>query len=551
MKVVIIGGVAGGASCAARLRRQDEHAEIVLLERGEYISYANCGLPYHVSDVIPSKRALLLQSPDVMRARFNIDVRVNNEAVAIDRARKTVRVRRGDGGGPYEESYDTLVIATGSSPVRPPIPGIDSPRVMTLWTVDDAERMRALALSKNLSAAAVVGGGFIGLEMAENLRLAGLEVTLVEALQQVMPPLDVEMALPLHAHLRQNGVKLRLGDGVEAFEETGNGVNVKLKSGKTVAAEMVVLAIGVRPNGALAKEAGLELNARGGVIVDEFLRTSDPSIYAVGDVIEVNEPVLGGKTMIPLAGPANRQGRIAADNISGGEETYSGTQGTSVAKVFGLTAASTGVNEKTLAARGMASGRDYGRVIIVQNHHAAYYPGAEPMVLKLLFAKDGSRILGAQIVGAEGVDKRIDVIATAMCLGAPVTALKDLELAYAPPYGSAKDAVNMLGFAAANVLEGKVAFAGWDALEKDPDALALDIREAGEVSTFAIPGAKHIPMGQLRARLNELPRDRELIVFCGVGVRANTAARLLSQHGFSRVSIYPGGMYFYRRTHEA
>ncbi|MEG2316387.1 MAG: FAD-dependent oxidoreductase, partial [Clostridia bacterium] len=542
---------AGGASCAARLRRQDERAEIVLLERGAYISYANCGLPYHVGGVIPSKSALLLQSPEGLRTRFAIDVRVRNEVTSINCKAKTVTVRRADSGEVYQESYDTLVIATGSSPMRPPIPGIDSQRITTLWTVADAQRIRALAVSQEIHAVAVVGGGFIGLEMAENLREAGLSVALIEAANQVMPPLDYEMALPLHAELQRNGVALHLGDGVSAFKETAAGVDVVLQSGATVTAELVVLAIGVRPNGALAKDAGLAVNARGGVVVDAFLRTSDPSIYAVGDVIEVNELVFGGKAMIPLAGPANRQGRLVADHIAGEQIPYAGTQGTSVAKVFGLTAASTGASEKTLISRGMILAKDYQRVLIVQNHHAAYYPGAEPMVLKLLFAADGSRLFGAQIVGAQGVDKRIDVLATALRLGASVSDLATLELAYAPPYSSAKDPVNMLGFVAGNVLRGSVAFASWDALERNPQAAVLDIREAGEVAAFALPSAIHIPLGELRGRLEELPKDRELIVVCGVGVRANTAARMLAQHGFDQVSIYPGGTYFYRLTHGA
>ncbi|MDD3336659.1 MAG: FAD-dependent oxidoreductase [Eubacteriales bacterium] len=547
-KTVIIGGVAGGASCAARLRRLDENAEIVLLERGAHISYANCGLPYHVGNAIPSQRSLLLLSPQVMRARFNVDVRVGNEVTAINREKKTVSVRQKD-GSVYDEGYDTLVIATGSSPARPPIPGIESQRVTTLWTVDDAERIRGLALSGSIRRAAVVGGGFIGLEMAENLKEAGLEVTLIEATDQVMPPLDYEMALPLHQHLRKQGMELRLGDGVAAFHEKEDGIEVVLKSGTIVDAGLVVLSIGVRPNSALAKEAGLELNARGGIRVDQRLRTSDPTIYAVGDVIEVDEPVLGGKAMIPLAGPANRQGRIAADNLAGGAEEYVGTQGTSVAKVFDLTAAGTGVNEKTLIARGMELGKDYERVIIVQNHHAGYYPGAEPMVLKLLFAADGSRIFGAQIVGRDGVDKRIDVLATAIRLGATVAQLKDLELAYAPPYSSAKDPVNMLGFVAENLLRGQTSFADWNVLEKDSHATVLDIREAGEVSAYALPHSLWIPLGELRSRMHELPKDRELVIFCGVGVRAHTAERILRQHGFEKVRVYPGGMYYYRLTH--
>lgn len=363
-KVVIIGGVAGGASAAARLRRLDAAAEIVLIERGEYISYANCGLPYHVGDVIKSRSALLLQTPAAMRQKYNVDVRVKNEAVAIDRANRLVSIRRADTGEVYEESYDTLVIATGSSPLRPPIPGIDSPRIRTLWTVPDTDEIRALVLEGGLKSAAVIGGGFIGLEMAENLRHAGLDVSIVEMLDQVMAPLDFEMAQLLHENIVENGVALHLGDGVSAFADDGQKVDITLKSGKVVAAELVILAIGVRPNGELARKAGLEMNARGGIVVDDYLKTSDPNIYAVGDVIEVADFVFGDRTMIPLAGPANKQGRIAANNIMGAQERYEGTQGTAVAKVFDLTAASTGANEKTLQKRGLVKGQDYESIAI-------------------------------------------------------------------------------------------------------------------------------------------------------------------------------------------
>ena len=548
-KTVIVGGVAGGASCAARLRRLDERAEIVLLERGEYISYANCGLPYHVGDVIPARAKLLLQTPEAMRAKFRVDVRVRNEAVAIDRENKTVSVRRADTGETYSESYDTLVLSVGSSPVRPPIPGIESTRVRTLWTIPDADEIRALVQEQGVRSAAVIGGGFIGLEMAENLRSAGLEVSIVEMLDQVMTPLDYEMAQLLHEHIADNGVALHLGDGVASFADEENGVTVTLQSGKTVFAELVILAIGVRPNSELAKAAGLDVNARGGIVTDEYLRTSDPSIYAVGDVIEVEDFVFQGRTMIPLAGPANKQGRIAADNIAGGSEKYHGTQGTSVAKVFDLTAASTGANEKTLQKRGLIKAVDYESVIITQNSHASYYPGAVPMTLKLLFSMDGEKLFGAQIVGRDGVDKRIDTIAVTTRLGGGVSALKSLELAYAPPYSSAKDPVNMAGFTAENVLRGLVRFAPWDAVEREPAAVLLDVREDAELMAFSLPNAAHIPLGQLRARMNELPREKRIIVFCAVGVRAYNAARILTQNGFDDVRIYPGGVRFYRSTH--
>ncbi len=418
-KILIIGGVAGGASCAARLRRCDETADIVLFERGPYISYANCGLPYHVGGVIKSRGALLLMTPEAMREKFAVDVRVRNEVVAIDKGKKTIAVQRLDTQETYEESYDTLVIATGSSPLIPPVPGIDSPHVKTLWTVSDAENIRALVRESGVKDAAVVGGGFIGLEMAENLAAAGVNVTIIEMLDQVMAPLDYEMAQLLHENIVQNGVSLILKDGVSAFKDMDAGVEISLKSGRTVSAGLVILSVGVRPNSELAKKAGLKLNERGGIVVDEYLRTSDPDIYAVGDVIEVEDYIFKSRTMVPLAGPANKQGRIAADNIAGGNETYRGTQGTAVAKVFDLTAASTGANEKTLIKRGLTLGKDYESVIITQNSHAGYYPGAVPMTLKLLFSGDGKKIYGAQIVGADGVDKRIDTIASSIRFGAP------------------------------------------------------------------------------------------------------------------------------------
>ncbi len=548
-KVVIIGGVAGGASCAARLRRLDETAQIVLLERGEYISYANCGLPYHVGDVIKARQSLLLQTPEAMKGKFRVDVRVQNEVLSIDREKKTVLVKRVETGETYTEPYDTLVISTGSSPLKPPIPGIDSSRVQTLWTIPDTDRIRALVREQGVKSAAVIGGGFIGLEMAENLNHAGIEVNLIEALDQVMSPIDFEMAQLLHESLEQNGVRLYLGDAVESFTDILGGVEIKLKSGKTVSAELVILSIGVRPNSQLAKEAGLTLNARGGVVVNDHMVTSDPSIYAVGDVVEVEDFISKDSTMIPLAGPANKQGRIAADNIAGLNAVYHGTQGSSIAKVFDLAVASTGENEKTLVKRGLVKGKDFESIIITQNNHASYYPGAVPMTLKLIFTTDGKKILGAQIVGKDGVDKRIDAIGVATRLGASVTELKELEFAYAPPYSSAKDPVNMLGFVAENVLGGLVKFAPWNIAETNKEAVLLDVREDAELMAFAIPGAKHIPLGQLRNRLDELDKSRLYVTFCAIGVRSYNAARILSQNGFRNVMLYPGGTRFYQSTH--
>ena len=546
-KTVIIGGVAGGATCAARLRRLDEAREIVLLERGEYISYANCGLPYHVGGVIKSRQSLLVTTAEAMRMKYAVDVRTRHEAVAIDRENKLVSVKDLETGEITQESYDELVLATGSSPVRPPIPGIDDQRIRTLWTVPDADRLREMA--ENASSAVVIGGGFIGLEIAENLRRAGLRVTLVEGAEQVMGPVDFEMAQLLHEEIVSAGIELHLADGVKEFSGDETGVTVRLNSGREVRAEMVVLSIGLRPNGQLARDCGLEMNARGGVVVDDHMRTSDPSIYAVGDVIEVVDYVLGDKTMLGLAGPANKQGRIAADNIAGYDETYRGTQGTSVVKVFDKTVAFVGAAEKTLIRRGLVRGRDYESVTITQNHRAGYYPGPEPMILKLLFSTDGKKIYGAQVVGKEGVDKRIDTIAVAQRLGAGPVGLKELELAYAPPYSSAKDPVNMLGFTAENVLRGLVRFADWDVFEKDPAAVRLDIREDAERMAYELPDAVSVPLSELRSRLGELDRQTHWVLFCAVGVRAYNAARVLTANGFENVTVYPGGTRLYRSGH--
>ncbi len=547
--VVIIGGVAGGASAAARLRRLDEQANIVMLERGPYISFANCGLPYHIGGVIEPREELLLFSPEDMQARFNIDVRIHSEAVAINRDQRIVTVRRTDTGETYQLPYDRVIMATGSSPLRPPIPGIDSPRIRQMWTVPDADAVKKMLREGNIKTAAVIGGGFIGLEMAENLRHLGLEVSLVEAMDQVMAPLDREMALLLEAELKEKGVQLTLNDAVDSFEDTGDQVNIRLKSGKQLTAQLVILAIGVRPNGQIAREAGLDTNPRGGIVVNSRMQTSDPAIYAVGDVVQVKDLVSGDDTMVPLAGPANKQGRIAADNIAGLDSHYKGSLGTSVAQVFDLTAAGTGANEKTLQRRGLALGKDYHRVYVSQNAHAGYYPGATRMMLKLLFSVDGQKIYGAQIVGQHGVDKRIDTIATAIRLGAPVQALEELELAYAPPYSSAKDPVNMAGFMAGNLLSGHTAYAPWDALEKEPNLQVLDVRESYEVEEYALPGAINIPLGELRQRHQELDRHKPIVVFCAVGVRAHTAESMLRNLGFTDVRLYPGGTWFYYYTH--
>jgi len=548
MKTVIIGGVAGGASCAARLRRLDERADIVVLERGEYISFANCGLPYHIGGTIKDRAALILQTPEAMRKKYNIDVRINSEAVSVDRERKTVTVRRSDTGETYEESYDALVISTGSSPVRPDLPGVDSPKIFQLWTIPDMDAVIAMVKEKSAKSAAIVGGGFIGLETAENLVSAGLKVSIIQRPNQVMPPLDFEMAQLLHQNMSENGVELYLSSGVTGFEDTPSGVRVLLGDKGSVEADMVILSIGVTPNSALAASAGLTLNKKGGIVTDSHMLTSDHSVYAVGDVSEIEGFVFRDRKMVPLAGPANKQGRIAADNIAGIPSEYKGTQGSSVARVFDLTAASTGENEKSLQKRGLVKGKDYETVIINQNSHAGYYPGAAPLTIKLLFSMDGKTIYGAQAVGRDGADKRIDTIGVAMRLGGGVEDLENLELAYAPPYSSAKDPVNMAGFTAGNLLRGLVRFAPWDAAPDD-NTLWLDVREDAELMALKVPGAVHIPLGQLRGRMTELDSAKNIVVFCAIGVRAYNAARILMQNGFANVSVYPGGSKFYQSAH--
>lgn len=554
-KTVIIGGVAGGATTAARLRRRDEKRQIILLERGEYISYANCGLPYYIGDVIKNRDSLLLQKPEVMKARFDIDVRTSSEVTAIHTDRKSVEIKDKKTGETYEESYDDLVIATGSSPLVPPIPGIDGPDIHTLWTIPDTDQIKQVLAEKKPRRAAVIGGGFIGLEMAENLVHAGVEVTLIEMQNQVMAPLDPEMAELLHENLTANGVRLVLGDGVSSFERENGHTVIRLGSGKTVEADLVLLSIGVRPNSSLAKEAGITLNQRGGIVVDSHLRTSADHVYAVGDVIEVEHYVLGTKTMIPLAGPANKEARICADILVGDEKEYKGTMGTSVARIFDYTAALTGVNEKTLKSMGKVKGTDYETVLINQKSHAGYYPGAVSLILKLLFGMNGE-IYGAQIVGQDGADKRIDTIASVMRMKGSVSDLEELELAYAPPYSSAKDPVNMLGFTAENVLNHYVSFMSCceldrlSASEAESDRpLVLDVTEEVERMVYHIPGSHHIPLGQLRERLGELDREKQIVVYCAIGVRSYNAARILSQNGFENVKVLEGGISFYKSMH--
>ncbi len=550
-KILIIGGVAGGASTAARLRRLDETSEIIMFERGSYISYANCGLPYHIGNVIKERSSLLLQTPEAMSKKYNVDVRIDSEIISIDKENKQVEVKKVKTGETYKESYDTLVVSTGSSPLKPPIEGINSPGIFTLWTVPDTDVIKGFIEERKPKNAVVIGGGFIGLEVAENLRHAGLDVTVAEAMDQVLAPVDYEMAQIVQSNMVDNNVNLILGDGVSKFKNENGKVTITLASGRTLEADMVILSIGVRPNGQLAKEAGLEINQRGGIVVDKYLKTSDPNIYALGDVIEVEEFINKGKAMIALAGPANKQGRICANNIYGANEEYKGTQGTSVAKVFDLTVASTGANEKTLLRMGMVEGKDYLTAIISQKSHAGYYPESSELILKLVFSADGKKIFGAQIVGEDGADKRIDTIATTIRLGGSIYDLKELELAYAPPYSSAKDPVNMLGFVAENIIQNKIKLSKWNAIDPSVknEYTILDIREEAELMVFEIPNSVNIPQGELRGRLSELNKQDKIIIFCAVGVRSYNSARVLMENGFNNVEVYPAGTSFYKSVY--
>lgn len=534
-RLVIVGGVAGGASAAARARRLCEACEILVFERGPHVSFANCGLPYHVGGEIPNGQDLLLQTPQSLKARFNLDVRVRTEVIAIDRAQRRVKVRDLAAGRDYEEPYDALILSTGAAPLRPRIPGIDRPGHFTIRTIPDIEQVLTWIGAASQGKAVVIGGGYIGLEMAEQLHRRGLSVTVVEALPQVMAPLDPEMAAWLHQELRAHQVELHLDDAVASFEEPVAGESARasvvvLKSGQRLPADLVVLGLGVRPEANLARAAGLELGALGGIRVDEHLQTSDPHIWAVGDVIEVRDAVTDQWGVIPLAGPANRQGRIAADNIFGRASRYDGTWGTAILRLFRLSAGCTGASEKSLRRAGLA----YETVHLHPGSHAGYFPGAEPIALKILFAPDTGRLLGAQAVGRDGVDKRLDVLATALKAGMTVHDLAELELAYAPPFGSAKDPVNMAGMAAQNVLAGDVRLVQWHEVANLNPATTqlLDVRNDTERAGGFLPGSLHIPLDQLRTRLGELSKDREIIVSCQSGQRSYFAARLLAQHGF-------------------
>jgi len=528
-RILIVGGVAGGASAATRARRLSEDAEIVLFERGEHISFANCGMPYHIGGTIADRGRLLVQTPEGMRERYRLDVRTRTEVLRIDRAARKVLVRNLATGEEIEEPYDALILSPGAAPVRPPIPGADHPLVFTLRTLGDMDRIKQVVDEQKPAQAVVIGGGYIGLEMTEALRQRGVGVTLVELAAQVFSAADPEMVAPIQQELESNGVDLRLGASVTAIREEDGRLEVRLSTGEAVACGLAIMAIGVRPEATLARDAGLATGQFGGIVVDEHMRTSDPAIYAIGDAVEVPHLVGGRPAFIPLAGPANRQGRIAADNIFGRPSVYKSSQGTAICKVFGLAIGMTGLSERALK----RAGRPYEKVYIHPTSHAGYYPGAKQMSLKLLFDPKGGGILGAQAVGADGIDKRIDVLAVAMRAHMTVHDLKDLELSYAPPYGSAKDPVNYAGFVASNVLAGDVALCHVaDVTSPRPDQVLLDVRTPGEVEAGTIPGARNIPVDELRTRLAELPKDKEILAFCQVGLRGYLACRILSQNGF-------------------
>lgn len=539
MKVLIVGGVAGGASAAARFRRNDEHAQIVLFERGEYISFANCGLPYYIGGVIREKSKLTLQTPQSFHARFQVDVRTGNEVLSIDRKAKTVKVKKAADGSVYEESYDKLLLSPGAEPLHLNLPGFDSKKVFTLRNIPDTYAIKEFCDRNSPKRAVVVGGGYIGIEIAENLQKLGIQVTIVELTEHIIPPVDGDTAAQLHNHLRSKGVTLKMNTGVKAIEETADGLVCSLSDGSKLAADFVVSAAGVAPESKLAKDAGLKTGIRGSIAVDATMKTSDPDIYAVGDAVEVTNLVSGAPAMIALASPANKQGRIAADNICGGHEVYEGSLGSSVLKVFDMTLAATGMSEAALKKAGIP----YRKSFTYSPSNASYYPGGLPMSLKLLFSPENGRILGAQAVGFNGVDKRIDVIATVLRLGGTVHDLTKLELCYAPPFSSAKDPVNMAGYVAENILTGKMKpFYPEDVSSLDPaESVLLDVRTKDEFESGSIPGAVNMPLDGLRETMTVLPKDKKIAVFCQIGLRGYLASRILMQNGFGDVINLSGG----------
>ena len=538
-KLLIIGGVAGGATAAARARRLDEQADIILFERGEHISFANCGLPYYIGQVIKDRSNLLVTTPKAFRDQYNMDIRVFSEVTAIDTKNREVEVKNLKTGDSYRESYDKIILSPGAEPLRPPFEGIDMENIFNLRDIPDAERIKAYVDTKKPASAVIVGGGFIGLEMAENLVYRGVKITIVEILDQVMPPLDYEMAAMIHPHLKEKGVICELGNGVKSFSKDGDRIIVSTEKGHAIECDMVILSIGIRPENRLASEAGLEIGEGGGIKVDASMRTSDPNIYAVGDAVEIKDFITGLPTMTPLAGPANKQGRIAADNALGRKSIFKGTLATSVVKVFDLTVAWTGASEKVLKGSKIPYLVSYTH----SDSNASYYPGAETMAIKLIFSPSSGKILGAQIVGKKGVDKRIDVLATAIHGAMTVYALEELELAYAPPYSSAKDPINIAGFVAANILKGDVENINWnelDDLDRDKDLL-IDLRNKKELDTSGvIKGALHIPLHVLREKMTELDKDKNYVLCCAAGRRSYLGYRILVQNGFKSRNLSGG-----------
>lgn len=544
MKTVIIGGVAGGASAAARLRRLDESAEIIILERGDYVSFANCGLPYYIGGVITDKNNLTLQTPQSFRARFNIDVRVSSEAVKIDPEAKTVTVKNLKTGESYTESYDNLILSPGAEPIKPNIEGIDRDIVFTLRNIPDTLKIKQYIENAEPKSAVVVGGGYIGVEMAENLREAGLKVSIVELADHLIAPLDYDMAADVHRYIKSKGIDLYLNNGVKAID----GHTVILQNGE-IDTDMVIMSVGVRPETALARECGIRTNQRGSIIVDRNMKTNIPNIYAVGDAIEVTDFITGNPAFIPLAGPANKQGRIAADNIVGISSEYNGTQGSAVLKLFDMTVATTGLNEKGAKSEGM----DYDKTYIYSGSHASYYPGANNMSIKALWDKKTLKILSAQIIGFDGVDKRMDVLATAIRFGAKITDLTELELCYAPPFGSAKDPINMLGFVAENIITGKIKQFFWhdiESLPRDGSVTLLDVRTATEVSRGKIDGFNNIPLDSLRERIGEIPKNKPVYIHCHSGLRSYIACRILAGNGYDCFNLAGGWRLYESVIHE-
>ena len=544
MKVVIIGGVAGGATAAARIRRLDEQAEIIVFERSGFISYANCGLPYYIGGTIEDEKDLTLQTPDSFWKRFRVKMVVHHEVISIHPESKSVTVKNLETGTVFTERYDKLLLSPGAKPIKPNLDGVDSDKIFTLRTVEDTLKIKNYTNAHQPESAVVVGGGFIGIEAAENLRNLGINVTLVEAAEQLMNPFDGDMASFIHAEMRKNGINLMLNTMVEGFSETDHGIDVKIKNASAIHTDMVVMAIGVLPETTLAKEAGLELGIKGSIVVNHRMETSVPDIYAVGDAVQIRNFVTDTDTLLSLAGPANKQGRIAADNICGGNSHFHGSQGSSVLKLFGLTAASTGINEKAAQAAGIA----YDKVVLFPASHAAYYPGAQSMAMKVLYEKESLRLLGAQIVGGEGVDKRIDVLATAIRAKMTALELTELDLSYAPPYSSAKDPVNMAGFMIEDLESGKVRQFHWNEVEDlpcDGSATLLDVRTAWEYQRGHLDGFRNIPLDDLREHLDELDRGKSVYVNCQTGLRSYLACRLLTQYGFTCAHL-SGGYSFYQ-----